>query len=363
MSYIAVIAGARPNFMKVAPLLKELEKRGVAAQLIHTGQHYDKNMSDVFFEDLGIRKPDAHLGVGSGTHAQQTASVMVKFEEYCLQNRPSWTLVVGDVNSTVACSLVAAKLGIKVCHLEAGLRSNDWEMPEEVNRVVTDRLSDLLLTPSPDADTNLLAEGVPKDRIELVGNIMIDTLFDRLPAAAESKVLEELGLSKTQYVLTTLHRPSNVDSREALSSMVEVLTTVAKKSSVVLPLHPRTRNRLEEFQLLQTLEGTPQCILTEPKGYIDFLALSSNARLVLTDSGGLQEETTALGIPCLTLRENTERPITVTEGTNKVVGTDKKVILDAALSILDGNLPEKKCPALWDGKTAERCVDALLKRM
>lgn len=363
MSFIAVIAGARPNFMKVAPLLAELNHRNIPAQLVHTGQHYDKNMSAVFFKELDIPEPDIDLGVGSGSHARQTADIMVRFEEYCLREKPAWILVVGDVNSTVACSLVAAKLGIKVCHLEAGLRSRDWSMPEEINRVVTDRLSDLLLTPSPDGNENLIAEGVPVERIKLVGNIMIDTLFNLLPKAENSKIHSVLGVTSGEYALVTLHRPSNVDTPESLGSMVEILVEISRKTQIVLPLHPRTRNKANEFGYLGTLESNQNIILAEPLGYIDFLALSSNAALVMTDSGGLQEETTALGVPCLTLRENTERPITITQGTNQLVGTDKGKILDAALSILDCNKIEKRCPPMWDGKTAKRCVDEIAQKM
>ena len=357
MSHIAVIAGARPNFMKVAPFLRECKKQGLPARLVHTGQHYDKNMSDVFFRDLEIDEPDAHLEVGSGSHAVQTAQVMMKFEDYCLAQKPAWTLVVGDVNSTVACSLVAAKLGIKVCHLEAGLRSRDWSMPEEVNRVVTDRLSDLLLTPSRDGDENLLAEGVAPEKIHFVGNIMIDSLYHALPASRESNIHEQLGVEPGNYVLMTLHRPSNVDGEASLTRLNEIIHEIASQAQVVLPLHPRTRKNMESFGVLNKLEELPNCILTEPAGYIDFLALSSRSKFVMTDSGGLQEETTALGIPCLTLRENTERPITITEGTNRLVGTSKEKILSAAYELLEGRLPERKCPEFWDGKTAERCVE------
>jgi len=313
MSFVAVVAGARPNFMKVAPLLREFEKRGIPAKLIHTGQHYDKDMSEVFFRELGIREPDVNLNVGSGSHAVQTAATMIAYERFCIEEKPSWTLVVGDVNSTVACSLAAAKLEIKVCPLEAGLRSRDWSMPEEINRVVTDRLSDLLLTPSPDADDNLVNEGVPKERIKLVDNIMIDSLFHRLPVAEKSVIHSKLGVIKGQYVLTTLHRPSNVDQEEVLEKLLKALLDVAFELSLVLPLHPRTKKKIEEYKLQGLLESSGVCT-TAPLGYVDFLALSSNAALVITDSGGLQEETTALGIPCLTVGENTERPITVSEG-------------------------------------------------
>ena len=359
MSFVAVIAGARPNFMKADPVLRALAAKGIASKLIHTGQHYDKNMSDVFFQELGIPEPDVNLGVGSGTHAEQTAEVMVAYEKFCFEQKPAWTLVVGDVNSTVACSLVSAKLGIPVCHVEAGLRSRDWTMPEEVNRVVTDRLSDLLFTPSPDGDDNLLKEGVPKERIHFVGNVMIDTLFRLLPKARESKVLDDLGVKAGEFVLVTMHRPANVDDEETLSRLVSVFVEISERIPLVLPLHPRARKQAEAFGLLSKLESAEGIKISQPVGYIDCLALSSSARFVLTDSGGLQEETTALGVPCLTIRENTERPVTVTDGTNEVVGTSKEKILSGVERILSSDNSEKKCPALWDGKAAERTAEII----
>lgn len=356
MSYIAVIAGARPNFMKVEPILRVLAERALPAKLIHTGQHYDKNMSDVFFEELQIQKPDVHLGIGSGSHAVQTAHIMIEFEKVCLQDRPCLTLVAGDVNSTVACSLVAAKLGIPVCHLEAGLRSFDWTMPEEINRVVTDRLSDILLTPSRDGDENLLREGVPAERIHFVGNIMIDTLFRLRQKSELSDIHTRLNLSK-EYAVATLHRPANVDTQDALSNLVNIFELAGQRLPVVFTLHPRTKAKLHEFKLYDRLDRAVK--LVEALGYIDFLALTSKARVVLTDSGGIQEETTALGVPCLTLRENTERPITVSEGTNQIVGSNQSRVLAALNQILEEGLVQKRCPQYWDGQTASRCVDVM----
>ncbi|MCB0332596.1 MAG: UDP-N-acetylglucosamine 2-epimerase (non-hydrolyzing) [Bdellovibrionales bacterium] len=359
MSFIAVIAAARPNFMKVDPLLRALDGVGLPSELVHTGQHYDQNMSEVFFQELQIRKPDVDLGVGSGTHAVQTAGVMVEFEKYCFERKPSWVVVAGDVNSTVACALVAAKLGINVAHLEAGLRSFDWEMPEEINRVVTDRLSDVLLTPSPDGDENLLKEGVPAERIFRVGNIMIDTLMRLLPRAKESTIHSTLGIEPGHYLLGTLHRPSNVDSQESLARLVGILEQACKWYPFVLPVHPRTRQKLKDYGLQDRLEGNDRIHLLDPLGYLDFLSLSSQARAVLTDSGGIQEETTVLGIPCLTLRENTERPITITQGTNTLVGSDETKILSTLESVLAKDSLDFSVPELWDGKTGERCAQVL----
>ncbi len=359
---IAIVAGARPNFMKVDPLIRALHSRNLQTELIHTGQHYDTNMSDIFFKELGIPTPDVHLDVGSASHAVQTANIMIAFEAYCQRAKPEWVVVAGDVNSTVACSLVAAKLGIKIAHLEAGLRSFDWTMPEEINRVVTDRLSDILLTPSPDGDQNLLREGIPAEKIYRVGNIMIDTVMRLLPEARKQTILEELKIQASEYILCTLHRPANVDSFESLSNVIEVLETAAESLPVIFPVHPRTANTLKSHQLMARIEGNTRIQLLEPQGYLRFLALTSQARLVLTDSGGIQEETTALGIPCLTLRENTERPITITEGTNKLVGTDVKKVLSALKASLESNSHHKDSenyspPELWDGKTGERCAD------
>jgi UDP-N-acetylglucosamine 2-epimerase (non-hydrolysing) len=357
---IILVVGARPNFMKIAPLYAELARRGVPQLLLHTGQHYDENMSKVFFDDLGMPKPDIYLGIGSGSHAEQTAKVMVEFEKICKDSNPRWVVVVGDVNSTVACSLVAAKLWIPCAHVEAGLRSFDRRMPEEINRLVTDSIADLLLTPSPDGDENLRNEGVVESRILRVGNIMIDSLFNNLEKASKSTILTDLGLEKGTYGVLTLHRPSNVDDSAAFIRVIEALEIIGTHLPVVFPVHPRTVKNTERFGLTQRLESVPNMIRTGPAGYLDFIALMANARVVLTDSGGLQEETTALGIPCITLRENTERPITVTEGTNVIVGNDTEAIVTALVDILETGGKAGRIPDLWDGHTAERIADALL---
>ncbi len=352
------VVGARPNFMKVAPLLEALRRRGMAQRLVHTGQHFDEKMSGVFFSELGLPRPDEDLGVGSGSHGEQTGRVMIAFERCLLDRapRPDLVVVPGDVNSTLAAGLVAAKLGIPVAHLEAGLRSFDRAMPEELNRVAVDHLSDLLLTPSPDADENLAREGIPASRIARVGNLMIDTLRVHLAAARARRVPEALGLAPGGYAVVTLHRPSNVDEPAVLGRLLGALAEVAAALPVVFPVHPRTRARIAAAGLEREAAALR---LVEPLGYLEFLSLTSAARLVLTDSGGLQEESTALGIPCLTLRENTERPITVTEGTNEVVGTDPERILRAARRALDAAPPQGRVPALWDGRAGERAADAV----
>jgi UDP-N-acetylglucosamine 2-epimerase (non-hydrolysing) len=354
------VVGARPNFMKIAPVMQAIARAGFADQrLVHTGQHYDASMSDVFFAELGLPRPDVHLGVGSGSHATQTARVMVGFEELCLRDRPEVVVVAGDVNSTMACAIDCAKLRIPCAHVEAGLRSFDPDMPEEVNRIVTDRLCELLFTPSPDADENLLHEGTDPERIFRVGNVMVDSLESHLPRARASGALARLGLTRGEYAVVTLHRPSNVDSGEVLAGLTEALVEITRDLPVVFPVHPRTRGRLEAFGLGARLAAIPALRLCEPLGYLEFLGLTSQARLVLTDSGGLQEETTALGIPCLTLRENTERPITVTEGTNALVGTDRDRIVAAARLAMNGGAKRGRVPELWDGKAAERIAAAL----
>ena len=354
--HILSIVGARPNFMKVAPLIRRLKARGHVASLVHTGQHYDANMSDAFFRDLGMPDPDRHLGVGSGSHAQQTAKVMAAFEPIVQELAPDVVVVVGDVNSTLACTLVCSKLRIPVAHVEAGLRSRDRDMPEEINRLVTDCIADLLLTPSPDADENLRAEGVEDSRIVRVGNIMIDSLVDQLPRAEDSDVLERLGLNAGKYGVVTLHRPSNVDDPEVLSGILDALRDVAREVPLVFPCHPRTRARLEALP-----GGSDGLQLTEPLGYIDFMALVARSRIVLTDSGGLQEETTWHRIPCVTIRENTERPITITEGSNVLAGTDPTRIRDLSMQALQKPCGEHPTPSLWDGKTADRIIDALVR--
>ena len=360
------VVGARPNFMKVAPIVEAMNRRAseFAPLILHTGQHYDEQMSDAFFRDLGIPAPEIYLGVGSGSHAVQTAAVMQAFEPVVLHEKPDWVLVVGDVNSTLACALVCSKLSVKVAHVEAGLRSRDRTMPEEINRLVTDTLADLLLTPSRDADENLRAEGIPPERIHFVGNVMIDSLFSQLKRAANSTVRETLGVAGKDYAALTLHRPSNVDDAATFRRILEALEQISRRIPIIFPVHPRTRARIMDFGFADLVERASALRLVEPLGYLDFLRLYSGARLVLTDSGGIQEETTALGIPCLTLRENTERPITVEMGTNTIVGTDTKAITRAAFNVIDSPRDQKgvQVPPLWDGKTADRILDAILER-
>ncbi|MGI8641300.1 MAG: non-hydrolyzing UDP-N-acetylglucosamine 2-epimerase [Pyrinomonadaceae bacterium] len=357
------IVGARPNFMKIAPIVREMRRRenDFLPLIVHTGQHYDAAMSDSFFTDLDIPKPDFHLEVGSASHAVQTARIMTAFEPVLLQEKPDWVLVVGDVNSTIACALVCAKLGVKVAHVEAGLRSGDMTMPEEINRLLTDRISDLLLTPSTDGNENLLKEGIAPEKIKFVGNVMIDSLFYSLKMAENSTVREDLDLTEKHYAVLTLHRPSNVDDKKTFSNLLEALAAISKNLPIIFPSHPRTRARIDEFGFAKKVANS-NIKLIEPLGYLDFLRLYSGARMVLTDSGGLQEETTALGIPCLTLRENTERPITIELGTNILVGTNAEKITQTAFKVLSRKNQSQgaKIPPLWDGKTAERICDALL---
>lgn len=357
---IVNVAGARPNFMKIAPLMEEMAKHSqIKALLVHTGQHYDREMSKLFFDDLGLPKPDIYLGVGSGSHAQQTAKVMVEFEQVLLKEKPDLVLVVGDVNSTIACSLTAVKMGIKVAHVEAGLRSFDTTMPEEVNRVLTDQISDYLFVTEEDAVENLLREGRPKEKIFFVGNVMIDTLLKNKKKAERSRILHELNLKKNGYAVLTLHRPSNVDAKEVFVNLLNALDGVQKKIKIVFPAHPRTKQRITDFGLDKKIAKMKNIVITNPLGYLDFLNLIANSKFVLTDSGGIQEETTVLGIPCITLRENTERPVTVSEGTNVVIGTNKNKIIRESLRIISGKGKEGRTPKFWDGKAAKRIVDIL----
>jgi UDP-N-acetylglucosamine 2-epimerase (non-hydrolysing) len=361
MIKILNVVGARPNFMKMAPIIAAIRRRSneVHQLLVHTGQHYDEAMSRAFFRDLEMSPPDIDLGVGSGTHAEQTARIMLAFEPVVHEHRPDWVMVVGDVNSTLACTLVASKLGIRVAHVEAGLRSFDRTMPEEINRVLTDRIADLLLTPSPDADANLIAEGISRERIVRVGNVMIDTLLKRLELSQKSGILERLRLQRGEFAVLTLHRPANVDDAATLRGIFTALGDIAGRLPIIFPAHPRTQSRLREF----AIDKPRGLTVLEPMGYLDFLQLWGNSRLVLTDSGGLQEETTALAVPCLTLRENTERPITVEQGTNRIVGSDPARIVEAVSEVLSNGRPaRKRAPELWDGHAAERIVEALLGR-
>ncbi|HEX6938346.1 MAG TPA: UDP-N-acetylglucosamine 2-epimerase (non-hydrolyzing) [Longimicrobiales bacterium] len=354
------IVGARPNLMKIAPLMEAMRRApGIDPVLVHTGQHYDERMSDLFFRDLGIPAPDHHLGVGSGTHAQQTAQVMVKLEPLFEALRPDLVLVVGDVNSTLAAALVAAKLGIPIAHVEAGLRSFDRSMPEEVNRVVTDALSDYLFTTERAAGENLRREGIAEEKIFFVGNVMIDTLLRHRARAEALGMPARFGVRPGAYAAVTLHRPSNVDVPEVLAGLVQVIAELQERLPVVFPVHPRTRNRLAEAGLRDRLEALPNVRLTDPLGYLEFLGLIADARLVLTDSGGIQEETTILGVPCLTLRENTERPVTITDGTNRLAGTRPDRILALAAEALAAPPPDGRRPELWDGRAAERIVATL----
>jgi UDP-N-acetylglucosamine 2-epimerase (non-hydrolysing) len=351
--HILHVVGARPNFMKVAPVLRALAQRAGATQtLLHTGQHYDANMSDIFFEQLGLPRPDIALGVGSGTHAQQTAQIMVKFAEAVVEKSPDWVLVYGDVNSTVAAAMVCAKLRIPVAHVEAGLRSFDRDMPEELNRLVTDQLADLLLTPSADGDENLKREGIPGLRIRCVGNVMIDTLVRLLPQAE----LPAIPLA-SPFALVTLHRPSNVDDPAALREILTTLIALSADCQMVFPVHPRTRKRIDDLGLAFPDNG--QFLLLEPLGYLECLALQQRAKAVVTDSGGIQEESTYLGVPCLTLRENTERPITITQGTNLLIGNDMDLLAREFRKVLAGHGKQGRRPPLWEGRAGERIADIL----
>jgi UDP-N-acetylglucosamine 2-epimerase (non-hydrolysing) len=350
---LCMVVGARPNFMKMAPVIREAAVRGLGQCFVHTGQHYDAAMSGVFFEELGMPRPDIHLGVGSGSHAEQTARVMMAFEPICLERRPDLVVVSGDVNSTLACALTASKLAIPVAHIEAGLRSFDRTMPEEINRTLTDHVSDLLFTSEPSGRVHLLHEGVPAERIHFVGNAMIDSLRTHLAAAIARAPWRTLGVEPGEYALVTLHRPAVVDHPERLDEFREALCEIGRALPVIFPVHPRTRSRMDG-----TRQAWAPVRLIDPLGYLDFLGLMAHARLVLTDSGGIQEETTALSVPCVTLRDNTERPITVEVGTNRLAGTSRDRILSAARDALTGN-GTGRVPDLWEGRTAGRIVDVI----
>ena len=354
---IVLVAGARPNFMKIAPLMDAIKKHpSIHPVLVHTGQHYDEKMSGLFFQELGIPKPDVNLEVGSGSHAVQTAEIMIRFEPVLLEHKPDYVLVVGDVNSTIACGLVAVKLGIRLIHVEAGLRSFDRAMPEEINRILTDCISDILFCSEQSGVDNLQKEGVPLEKIHLVGNVMIDTLLRHRDKAEKSRILDDLQLQEKKYAVATLHRPANVDDREALSSIISVLQIIGQDEPVIFPIHPRTRQRLE----LWNIQTNPTLIkFIDPLGYLDFLKLVASASVVLTDSGGIQEETTILKIPCLTLRENTERPCTIEIGSNQLVGTYPEKILAAYQAMKRGTGKIGTIPPLWDGSAAERIISVL----
>jgi len=358
------VVGARPNFMKIAPLMAAyVDAPAIEPLLVHTGQHYDERMSDLFFRQLGIPPPDVNLNVGSGTHAAQTAEIMKAFEPVVVAQAPDAVLVVGDVNSTIACGLVAVKLGVKLVHVEAGLRSFDRTMPEEINRVLTDTISDLLFCTEPSGVANLRAEGVADERIFLVGNVMIDTLLRNRAKADASGVLDELGVAPGAYAVLTLHRPANVDDPAVLARLLDAIETIQRDLPVIFPTHPRTRKNLSAGPAGARVAGMPGLRLIEPVGYLDFLKLMSEAKLVLTDSGGIQEETTILKVPCLTLRPNTERPITAEVGSNQVVGTDPAAILSAYGHVVDGTWRRLDVPELWDGQAAQRIVAILAARL
>ncbi len=358
------VVGARPNFMKIAPLMAAYKNAsGIEPMLVHTGQHYDERMSDLFFRQLGIPEPDINLGVGSASHAVQTAEIMKSFEPVVLEHKPDAVLVVGDVNSTIACGLVAVKLGVKLIHVEAGLRSGDRTMPEEINRVLTDSISDLLFCTETSGVDNLKREGVSAEKIFLVGNVMIDTLLKNKEKANASKILDESNLSAGAYAVLTLHRPANVDDPVVLGRILDALEVIQQDLPIVFPIHPRTRKNIAGSSLAGRVKTMTDLRLIDPVGYLDFLKLTSSARLVLTDSGGIQEETTILKVPCITLRENTERPVTAEIGSNQIVGTDPEKIISAYREVIDGHWRESRIPDLWDGHAAERIVEILTERL
>ena len=360
MPKIVNICGARPNFMKIAPLMRAYQAHAnIEPLLVHTGQHYDENMSNLFFKQLNIPEPDMNLEVGSGSHAKQTAEIMVRFEQVVLEHTPDWVLVVGDVNSTIACGLVASKLGVRLAHVEAGLRSFDRGMPEEINRVLTDSISDLLFVSEPSGLENLRNEGVADGKVKFVGNVMIDTLRANLEQAQQSEILAQLGLTKREYNVATLHRPSNVDDPAVFGGIIDALEQIQRDRPVVFPMHPRTVANLERLGLKRRFDNLPGLRIIAPLGYLDFLQLMANANTVLTDSGGIQEETTILGVWCLTIRENTERPVTINAGTNLLVGTRTERIITAYDERKDRRPTANQVPEKWDGRAAERIAAIL----
>ncbi len=361
------VVGARPNFMKIAPLMEAYKScHKIEPLLVHTGQHYDEEMSDLFFRQLGIPEPDVNLEIGSASHAVQTAEIMKAFEPICLKYKPDVVLVVGDVNSTVACGLVAVKLGIKLVHVEAGLRSGDRGMPEEINRICTDAMSDMLFCTEQSGVDNLLREGVPEHKIAMVGHVMIDTLLKNLEKASKSTIVDELRskecVNGDGFAVLTMHRPSNVDDPAVFSRILDALDVVQQDMPILFPIHPRTRKNIAEYGLQGHVDRLPNLHLLEPIGYLDFLKLTSSANIVLTDSGGIQEETTVLKIPCITLRENTERPVTAEIGSNQIVGTDTEKIVAAYKNVMSGHWREPQVPPLWDGRAAERIVQSLQEK-
>lgn len=356
------IVGTRPNFIKIAPLIGEMKKHKEIQQiLVHTGQHYDKEMSKFFFDDLGIPKPDINLGIGSDTDISQTARIMLELEKVLIKERPDLVVVVGDVNSTLAAALTAVKCNVKVAHIESGLRSFDRTMPEELNRILTDQLADFLFTTEESGNRNLEDEGIDKKKIFFVGNVMIDSLLTHKEKARNSKILDKLNLEKNDYAVLTLHRPSNVDNKESLGYVIDILGQIQKKTKIVFPVHPRTMKNLVKFNLTNKVKNQKNIIPTEPLGYLDFMHLMANSKFVITDSGGIQEEATVLGVPCITLRDNTERPVTVEQGTNMLVSTDKKKIVEASMKIIKGVSLKGRVPELWDGLAAKRIVEILVK--
>jgi UDP-N-acetylglucosamine 2-epimerase (non-hydrolysing) len=359
---IMCVVGARPNFMKAAPVIGALSVSGAQVQLVHTGQHYDRRMSELFFEELGLPRPDVDLRVGSGSHGEQTGQIMVRLDPLLRDTQPELVIVFGDVNSTVAAALCASKMSIPVAHVEAGLRSFDRTMPEELNRIVTDHLSDYLFTTEESARTNLLREGIQEEHIHFVGNVMVDTLLKHRDRAVSLRAWERFQLPRQGYGLLTLHRPSNVDRADTLYQILDAIADVACQLPILFPCHVRTRQRLEDQGMLKEF-GDGGLRLTEPLGYLEFLSLMAEARLVMTDSGGIQEETTTLGVPCLTLRENTERPVTVTDGTNVLVGTAREQIIAEARKVLARMVPQGRVPELWDGRAAQRIVGVLQGRL